>query len=153
MSRRLHGLACLGTLSLCLCAPARAHLGGDVASVQLDSQVMHAPLRSTATQQYDLHEIASGPNVMVREYVAPSGKVFAVTWQAPVMPNLRQLLGNYFDTYVAAASATPRPGGHRHVAVVRDDLVVYSAGHVRAFHGKAYIPALLPAGVSIADLP
>ena len=137
--------------SFCLIGPAWGALGGDYASVESDRQAMRAQLRSTPAVQYDVHEISSASGTIVREYVSRAGKVFAITWQAPVMPDLRQLLGEYFDRYTAAA-ASPRPGAHRQFAVRRPDVVVESSGHLRAFRGKAYVPAALPDGVSASDL-
>jgi hypothetical protein len=32
-----------------------------------------------------------------REYVSPSGQVFAVSWQGQAMPDLGQLLGSWAD--------------------------------------------------------
>ena len=66
------------------------------------------------------------------------------------MPNLRQTLGQYFDTYVAAAKA--KHAGHHHLQIQQDDLVVQAGGHMRAFSGRAYLPQAVPAGVSIGDL-
>jgi Protein of unknown function (DUF2844) len=42
--------------------------------------------------------------------------------------------------------------GHRHLSIDRSDLVVHSGGHMRAFYGNAYVPALLPPNFTIADI-
>jgi hypothetical protein len=92
----------------------------------------------------------STDGVTVREYIAPSGKVFAVAWNGPLQPDLRQVLGRYFDEYHSGASS-PRVG-RRSLVLERTDLVVHSFGHMRAFHGNAYVPSLLPPNFSATDI-
>ena len=99
---------------------------------------------------YRIHEISLPSGTLVREFVAQSGGVFAITWQGPTMPNLRQLLGKYFEDYVAAAKSTPL--GRRRIDIAAADLVVHASGHMRAFSGIAYIPKSIPNGVSVGDL-
>jgi hypothetical protein len=138
--------------ALWLPAPAAAHLGGDADSVSADRDVLHAQLRSTPMQQYDLHEISTTAGTLVHEYATRQGTVFAVTWQGPLPPDLHQLFGNYYNQYQNAAAAQARPGMHRQLNIARADLVVQSTGRLRNFRGKAYVPSLVPAGVSVADL-
>lgn len=134
---------------------ALAALGGSSDSVVTDRAMLRGQLRTTPMTQYDVHEISMNSSVIVREYVTRSGTVFAVTWQGPTPPNLRQLFGDYYFTRfnnATAAAAQSRPGSHRQFVLNQSDLVVQSAGHMRAFEGRAYLPALVPAGVSISDL-
>jgi hypothetical protein len=138
--------------ALLLPAPAAAHLGGDADSVSADRDILHAELRSTPMQQYSLHEISTAAGTLVHEYATPQGTVFALTWQGPLPPDLRQLFGNYYKQYQDAAAAQARPGMHRQLNITRPDLVVQSTGRLRNFRGKAYVPSLVPAGVSVADL-
>ena len=139
--------------ALLLQAPAAAHLGGDADSVGADRDALRAELRSTPMQQYDLHEITTASGTMVHEYTTRQGTVFAVTWQGPVPPDLHQLFGSYYEKYQSAAAAQARPGMHRQLIIAGGDLVVQLTGHLRAFHGRAYVPSLVPAGVSAAELP
>ena len=134
-----------------LSAPAWAHLGGDVASVMADTAALRAQVRTTPTVQYDVHEIVND-GLVIHEYSTRQGQVFAVTWQGPFKPDLRQLLGDYFSSFQSAASQ-PHPGSHRFFSVSRPDLVVESNAHLRTFQGVAYIPGLVPAGVSVGTLP
>ena len=140
---------------LCLQSVAFADLGGDVKSVSADRQMMQGRLLSTAGQQYTLHEITTSGGTLVREYETLQGKIFAVTWKGPFPPNLQQLFGSYYDRYqsAAAASAQVHPGMHRQLSITQPDFVMQALGRMRAFHGKAYIPSLVPAGTSVADLP
>jgi hypothetical protein len=138
--------------TLLLQAPAAAHLGGDADSVTVDRDALHAQLRSTPMQQYDRHEISTASGTLVREYVTRQGTVFAVTWRGPLPPDLRQLFGKYYEQYQSTAAAQPRPGMHRQLNIAGPDLVVQATARLRAFGGRAYLPGLVPAGVSVADL-
>jgi hypothetical protein len=145
---------CVLSLSVAslLSAPAAAHLGGDAISVDTDRQAFHAQLHNIPMQQYNLHEFRTQSGALLHEYETRSGTVFAVTWQGPLPPDLQQLFGNYYSRYQAAASAQHRPGMHRQLNIEDSELVVQSTARPRAFMGRAYIPSLVPAGVSVADL-
>lgn len=127
--------------------PAWAVLGQYESSVSLDQQYMRGELRETAAEGYKFHQITAPSGAVVREYVSPEGKVFGIAWQAPVIPNLQQLLGSYFtEVQQAAQSRTKRRGGP--FIVRTNDFVFASGGHMRAYHGSAYVPSLLPKNVS-----
>jgi len=128
-------------------APAWAVLGGYESSVSLDQTYLRGEDRVVTAQGYRLHQITSPSGAVVTEYVTPEGRVFGVSWRAPVIPNLEQLLGSYITTVQQAEHAqTHRRGGP--LIVRTNDLVFVSGGHMRAFHGSAYVPSLLPANVS-----
>jgi len=130
-----------------------ASLGGDVTSVQADRAKMQGSLRTTSADSYNLHEIQASTGVTVREYVSTAGKVFAVTWKGPFHPDLRQVLGAYFDQYEQAAQAqiaTRR--GRGPLLIQQPGLVVQISGHMKAFVGKAYVPGMMPAGVHVEDI-
>jgi Protein of unknown function (DUF2844) len=132
---------------------ALAALGGDAGSVAADRVAFAAQLRTTATLQFDAHEIGFGAQT-VHEYVSRQGQVFAVTWQGAVPPNMRQLLGEYFGRFQSAAMAAHQqsPGQHRQFQLTQPDLVIWSSGRLRNFRGMAYLPAALPAGVTVDQL-
>jgi len=125
--------------------PARASLGGTQATVETDRLQVGATLRVLPSVAYSVHELQTPSGTVVREYLSPAGIVFGVAWRGPWMPDLRQILGTYFDRYVEA-SATRKARGP--VAIEQPGLVVQSAGHMRAFVGRAYIPEALPQGVT-----
>lgn len=133
-------------------APVFAALGaaaGPAASApqaQADAARAKASARVTSYSGYTVSEVVEPSGTTVREYIGTDNVVFAVSWQGPSMPNLQQLLGSYADQYVAAASE-PHPG-RRAVAIQSDQLVLRSGGHMRSFAGNAYVPALLPQGVT-----
>ena len=83
--------------------------------------------------------------------MAGNGKVFAVRWSGPYLPDLREILGGHFDTLVAESKA--RTGrGRAALAIRRDEVVIISGGHMGSFEGKAWIPGNLPAGFTPDDI-
>jgi len=129
--------------------PAFAGLGEDVGSVQKDRTHMQGALRVTQAQAYAVHEIQSPTGTVVREYVSTSGKVFAVAWQGPWPPDMRQVLASYFETYQQAAQAQANlRAGRRPLIIEQPGFVMHAGGHMRSFAGRAYIPDMMPQGVS-----
>jgi hypothetical protein len=137
--------------------PAWAALGGDFASVQADQVHLQGTLRTTAMASYTVHEIQTASGTVVREYVsfsgASAGKVFAISWKGPWPPDMRQVLGSYFDQYVQAAKAQRAVRvGRRPLVIEEPGLVMHVGGHPRGFVGRAYVPEMLPAGARAEDI-
>jgi hypothetical protein len=136
-------------LALATAFPARAALGGDVASVQADQVHMQGNLRKTVVAAYTVHEIQAATGTVVREYVSPEGKVFAVSWQGPWLPDMHQVLGSYFDQYAQATKAqTGVRAARRPLLIEQPGLVLQMEGHSRSFSGRAYLPDQLPSSVT-----
>jgi hypothetical protein len=131
---------------------AHAALGGDAASVLADGAEMHGVANSRYFQQYDERQITGVSGMRVREFLNRDGVVFAIAWAGPVLPDMPRLLGAHFGDYAAALTALNHPGLRRSLRVASRGLVVESGGHLRAYAGRAYLPALIPVGVSPADL-
>jgi Protein of unknown function (DUF2844) len=130
---------------------AVAALGGGSESVESDRVHMKSAAVATSRfAQFTVHEMLTAQGTTVRQYDSPAGVVFAVGWKGPFLPDLRQLLGTYFDTYVSAPRA--KRFGHSRAAVDRADLVVHSSGRARAYTGFAYVPNLVPSGVAVGEL-
>jgi hypothetical protein len=97
---------------------------------------------------------------VVREYVSTGGKVFGVAWQGPWVPDMRQLLGSYFDQFARANQAQAQANQAQKGARIRrgpvlidePGLVVQIGGHPRAFAGRAYVPDMLPSGVGAENI-
>ena len=142
-------LASIATAILVTAPPAFAGLGEDVSSVQADQLHMQGTLRTTRAEAYTVHEIHAATGTVIREFVSSSGKVFAVAWQGPWLPDMHQLLASYFDQYQKGAQTqiAARPG-RRPLMIEQPGLIVESGGHPRAFAGRAYVPDMLPQGVS-----
>ncbi len=136
--------------------PARAfaELGGDARSVERDRVKMNAAATSRQTERYTIHEMRAASGSTVREFARPDGKVFAVAWQGPVHPDYRQLLGPYFDELqrATAQAAQQRRGRRAPVMIETPNLVLQSLGHFRALAGRAYLPEMLPSGVSVEEI-
>jgi hypothetical protein len=144
--------ALLSSIALMAVAtPALAALGGDSTTVQADVARMKGALRITSSAGVMVHEITTTYGTVVREYITPGDKVFAVSWRGPVNPDLRQMLGDYYTQYEQAASL-PHPGGHRHLAIEQPGLVVQVSGRMRAFEGRAWVPSLVPQNFSVSDI-
>ncbi|WP_345944656.1 DUF2844 domain-containing protein [Variovorax sp. dw_954] len=130
---------------------AGATLGGTESSVGADQTHMHARREKKDGSGYSVHEITLPSATAVREFVsAASGQVFAVAWQGPFMPDLKQVLGDHFDDFVESARRVPHASGS--LSVRKPELVIHSGGHMRAFSGMAYLPGQLPEGFDIEDI-
>lgn len=116
-----------------------------------NKRMAFAPVVSTGL--YTLHESQLENGTTVREFDTPGGVVFAVAWRGPVLPDLSDLLGSYFDAFKLEADQA-RAAGRRGAPIHMhgDDLVVKSNGRMRRFFGYAYAPKLVPNGVNINDL-
>ena len=130
-----------------------ASLGRDATSIQEDVAKMQGTLRTSSGNSYTLHEIQTPTGVAVKEYASPVGKVFAVTWKGPYHPDLRQLLGPYYDEYVQAVrTQRTQRSGHGPILIEHAGLVVEVSGHLRSFVGRAFVPQQLPAGMHVEDI-
>jgi hypothetical protein len=106
---------------------------------------MKGTLRTVTMAGYLLHEIQTPTGTVVREYSSPAGTIFGVSWEGPFLPDLHQLLGASWDSYVEAARK--KRLGRGPLLLRLPELVFESTGHSRSFHGRAYVPRLLPEGV------
>jgi hypothetical protein len=147
----LHALMC-SIIAGCVSAPALAALGGDATSVEADRASLKGALRVTPTTQYTVHEIQTPAGIVVHEFVSPQGKVFAVSWRGPGMPDLGQLLGSYSAQLAQAASAGGPHYNHHHLNLRTPQVVMQSSAHLRTLAGRAWVPALLPENFSLNDL-
>jgi hypothetical protein len=145
--------AALGAVLIAALGPriASATLGEPEVTVQTDVARAHASIKSSQDRaSYRVHEIQLPSGTVMREFVAPNGNVFAVAWQGPTRPDLRQALGRYFDAYTSAPRS--KLADRRHVQIQQGDLVVQAGGHMRALSGRAYLLSAIPGGVNVGDL-
>jgi len=131
---------------------ACAALGGGAGSVLDDAAELHGVVNAESRGQYDIREIDTDAGMRVREFLNRAGVVFAVSWSGPVLPDLTRLLGAHFAEYTAALASLNHPGLMRSVRVASAGLVAESDGHLRAYAGRAYLPDLIPAGATAAEL-
>ena len=131
---------------------AYATLGERADSIAKDRQALSAAKAVTNNRSnYTVQVLTSDANV-VREFLTPSGVVFAVAWNGLVHPDLTALLGSYAAEYQNARQQMPRRHGKKNLRVQSDRIVVETWGHMRNLQGRAYLPALIPAGVSIDEI-
>lgn len=147
---------------LMLPLPTWAVLGDNAASVLSDQTRMKGTLHSVDNRVYVLHEITLSSGDKIREYVTPGGAVFAVAWDSQIPPDFQQLLGPYYqqtqqaaaEQKAAAQQSDPQAPRRRGAPMVIEtpNLVFHQGGRPRSFHGQAYIPQLIPAGVTASDI-
>jgi hypothetical protein len=155
MTGRVRARACVSVAIFAACLPGAsvyAALGGNRADIATEAAELPGTVLSEPRPAYDLLEIITDTGIRVREYVNRGGIVFAVSWQAPVQPDLRRLLGAYFGTYAEALAALDHPGLHRSIRIMSPNLQVESGGHLRAYSGRAFLPGMIPAGVPVTEL-
>jgi hypothetical protein len=150
MTRKLGWVAGTMAIGALWSGVASATLGEPETSLTAETQLNRASIKQSSYGAYRVHEMQLPSGTVIREYAGLDGKVFAVTWTGPFIPNLRQTLGSYFAEFSGQAAAAN--GTRKHLEVRAPDLVVESAGHMRAHHGIAYLPQALPSGVSAGDL-
>lgn len=149
-----------GAILLCLCllipasfaSRARATLGEAADSIDRDRRALLAVKRAAVSHgRFSTQEIASDATT-VREFITPAGVVFAVAWNGLVHPDLKVLLGSYDLEYRSALRRQPRKQGRRQTQVKSERVIVETWGHMRNLQGRAYLPALVPEGVSLHEI-
>lgn len=114
-----------------------------------------APGAAVAASGFTINTVTLVSGTTVKEYVATAtNQVFAVIWSGPAMPNLKEILGASFDTYVAppADAVGRRFGGVSARTYSANGLVVHSHGVPGHFAGYAYLTASFPPGVTLQTL-
>ena len=133
------------SMVLLVSPPIWATLGKPVASIAGDQKRLGGEVHISSAAGFAVHEISASDGTIVREYASPAGDVFAVSWRGPTRPNLSELLGDHYPAFQQASRSTGRRRGP--LVVRTEHLVVEMGGHIRDFHGRAYLPDRLPASV------
>jgi len=156
-------------------SPARATLGESAASVAADEAQMNATAGANTAQptpggsaqatpeiaaqkaptsgNFTVEQVTIPAGTVVSEYVDQGGTVFAVTWRGASPPDVPTLLGTYFKQYSDAANTgAPSPFGLHASQVHASDVTVETVGHMGFMWGRAYLPALMPAGVNPSEI-
>ncbi len=152
MGKKSYPFLCLLVATLAIARPVQATLGEPADSIETDSRAISA-VRNAAMARagYTVRVIASD-SVTVREYCSPSGIVFGIAWNGLIHPDLTTLLGSYSEEYQKALRQNPRKPGRRFSLVKTDRIVVEKWGHMRNLQGRAYVPALIPPGVTADEI-
>jgi hypothetical protein len=151
-----HTVALIAVLAVSLPGVAVAALGEPSTSIDHDQAALKAGRHpAKAHQAYRVERLETAAHT-VREYVAPDGTVFAVAWEGVSPPDLNVILGAFAEPYRRALAArrdeASRTSGHRSRRTEAGGAVVETWGHQRALHGRAWVPALLPPGVTPDDI-
>jgi hypothetical protein len=128
----------------------QAALGEDVDSVAADQIRLQARLQVVHKPNHTIHEMQVPTGGNIREFVADSGKVFAVSWSGGWRPNLREMMGEHYDRYLAAVKGRRMARGLFRIEL--PGMVVVMGGHQRAFFGHVYLTDLLPPGFLVEDI-
>ena len=131
-------------LVLQLSPAARAALGDEVSAVAADQARLQASLQVWRKDNYTIHELALPTGTKIRHFVGDSGKVFAVSWSGGWRPNLRDIMGDHYDGFIAATRGKRMARGVARIEL--PGMVVVMGGHQRAFFGHVYLTDLVPAG-------
>jgi hypothetical protein len=129
--------------------PAWAALGGDASSIGAGQTHLLASARIQTAATHTMHELEAPTGTKVREYLGNDGKVFGVAWQGPFRPDLRQLLGVHYESFLQAAGPRAARGP---VNIRLPGLVIHMSGHQRAFYGRAYLTDRVPQGLSADEI-
>jgi hypothetical protein len=145
-------VAAVGTALISVASPAFAALGGRAETVDTDRARLHARLNRSNLATSTQNELTLNDGTVTRQFTNAEGVVFAVSWNGPMRPDLRQIFGTYYPRLQSAAAKTARL--HARVAFSANDadFVVRSGGHPGAFWGYAILPAKVPAGFDASRL-
>ena len=130
-----------------------AALGQPEATVEHDRVMMKGQRQSGSGIGYSLKTLTVA-GMQIKEYVSADGVVFAVVWKGTGVPDLKQLLGEYFEEYRQGVTAkrNRRPQVREPFRMKNDRLVVERAGHSRSMWGRAYLPSHVPPGIRPEDI-
>ena len=124
-----------------------AELGGGISTVYQEQKQFNSQTSSSALGNVTVITQRLPSGIILREYMAGDGLIFALTWQGPSQPNLQVILGAYFDNYLNAAKNAQRP-----IYSQDSNIVIESSGMMGAYEGLAYLPRQLPVGFSVKNL-
>jgi Protein of unknown function (DUF2844) len=139
-------------LSVALSGIAHAQLGSIIGTPSSGSAdaVLHQASNGSPVSWI---ESTDGNQNRIRQYLAASGQIYAVSWDGPAMANLQALFGTWFNRYQQGAIDAQSSTSSLHSSFVdSNDLVVESSTRLRTFSGRAWLPAALPAGVTSDDI-
>lgn len=155
MKKSLKKLSLGFGLMLVICSfthQSQATLGESVNSITANKKSLSAVRSTQKTEsKYTVWE-SQYDTITIREYASSSGIVFGIAWIGLTHPDLTPLLGSYASEHKKALSHVKRQPGSKHVKVKTDHIVVEKWGHMRKLQGRAYVPGLIPEGISVDEI-
>jgi hypothetical protein len=143
----------LAALLLWPFSTALAILGEGKETVETDRQGLAGKQQTIPHEQYTV-EIISGSGVALREYIDSSGQIFAVSWNGKKIPDLSILFGAYFKEHEKALAdwrkEVPRRRGPLHLETPH--LIIETGGRSPNLWGRAFLPSLVPPGLSREEI-
>jgi uncharacterized protein DUF2844 len=147
-------------LAIALAAGVSAMLIASTACAQLGGTMPALPRAGSAAVANHLADASirirawtDEGGTKIHEYATGDGLIFAYTWEGPTMPNLDGLLGRYSVSYRAKAAELAGARNSLHASrVAQPDMIVDSGGQMRSYVGRAWLPTVIPPGISPADL-
>jgi hypothetical protein len=120
------------------------------ASIAAEAKQFSASQREERAATHTVVILETPAELVIKQYVNAEGKVFALSWMGPVMPDLPKLLGRYHEAFVAGAQRAP--SSRNAVRIDTPEFALESLGRMRAYRGRAYVPALVPPGMRPQDI-
>ena len=150
---RHRGLAAaLAALACAAAWPAHATLGELQAAAPAGNTAMQLKAATAQSPAYSVSTSTADNGTVIKEYAAPGGKVFAVIWRGPMAPDLGTLFGSYYTDYQTALAARQAAPRTRHLQLDSGRMIYQVGGHMGDLRGSAWVPALVPQGLSLGDL-
>jgi Protein of unknown function (DUF2844) len=124
-----------------------AELNGSVSSVEDDRGHVAGTMSATLRLGSTIYEIKDPNGTLVREYVSPDGRVFAIAWEGHFVPEMEHFLGALFQQYSTAVHAEHAKHGWRQPLNIHSPTLTFEAGgHMGWYYGRAYVQSNLPNG-------
>jgi hypothetical protein len=136
---------------LCLPINSWATLGQTSTTITTDAKALNASMSLETRLNYQIYTLAlaNGTATIVEYYAPISKQVFAISWRAKLIPNLHQVLGNYFSRLQASPTQVVH---HSQASISQDDFLAEYGGLRGAYYGKVVLLQQLPAGVSAGEI-
>jgi len=100
---------------------------------------------------YTVRDVHYG-RALMREFIAPTGVVFALDWKGMPEPDVKNLLGSSTDDERLEDLLPILRRRNSTTRISERDIIWEKSGTSRNLYGRAYVPYLVPSGVTIGDV-
>lgn len=133
--------------------PTHAELNGSLSSIDVDRNYVAGTLNTRVRFGCAVSEIKDRNGTLVREYVSPAGRVFAIAWEGHFVPEMEHFLGPLFEEYSKALRAEHAVHGWREPLLIHTPALVFEAGgHMGWYYGRSYVGSQVPNGFPIDEI-